>query len=110
IVVFAVGVGTATGGPIPLGGLQYKRDDSDRLVYSRLNEPLLREIAQAGQGEACHVRQGALAVQKIKSGVDRLEKRAIERRSYSDFESYFQWLLAPAMVLFLLSQIPNKKK
>lgn len=110
IVVFAVGVGAATGGPIPLGGLQYKRDASDRLVYSRLNEPLLRAIAQAGQGEACHVRQGASALQTIKTGVDRLEKRAIERRAYSDFESYFQWLLAPAIVLFLLSQVPYKRR
>jgi Ca-activated chloride channel family protein len=108
IVVYTVGVGTEAGGPIPLGGLQYKRDASDRLVHSSLNEPLLRAIAEAGQGESCHIRQGASAIQTIKEGVDRLEKRAVERRSYSDFESYFQWLLAPAILLFLLSQLPYK--
>lgn len=109
IVVYTVGVGTEAGGPIPLGGLQYKRDASDRLVHSSLNEPLLRAIAEAGQGEASHIRQGATAIQTIKIGVDRLEKRAVERRSYSDFESYFQWLLAPAIVLFLLSRLPCKR-
>lgn len=106
IVTFAVGAGTPTGGPIPAGygseGGAYKRDDQGAIVRTRLDEALLQKLATAGGGAAYRVTQGDVAVQAIRREVGRLEKRALEVRSFTEFESYFQWFLLPAFLLLAL--------
>lgn len=105
IVVLAVGAGTAAGGPIPLpegSGESYKRDENGALVRSRMNEGLLQQLAAKGGGAAYLLTQGDAAVQAIRREVDRLQKRNMEVRSFSEFESYFQWFLLPAFLLLAL--------
>lgn len=110
VVVFAVGAGTTQGGPIPIGGRQYKRDEAGGLVRTRLNESLLRAIAAEGHGSAYNVSQGRTAINALDTEVDQMEKRARTLRSYADFESHFQWLLAPAIFLLLLAQLPFRNQ
>jgi len=106
IVTFAVGAGTPTGGPIPTKysgeGGQYKRDESGDIVRTRMDEVLLQKLAAAGGGAAYRITQGDAAVQAIRREVGRLEKRALEVRSFSEFESYYQWFLLPAFLLLAL--------
>lgn len=102
-VILAVGAGTAEGGPIPTSdweGSQYKRDDKGDIVRSRLNEDLLRKIAIAAHGQAYAIGQNERAVASIKREISGLEKRALEVRSFSEMESYYQWFLFPGL-LFL---------
>jgi Ca-activated chloride channel family protein len=47
--IFTVGTGSATGAPIPEGG-SYKRDAKGRVVLSRLDEKVLRELAESTGG------------------------------------------------------------
>lgn len=102
--IFAVGAGTAAGGPIPLGpGVQgFKRDADGEVVRTRLNETLLHDLAQAGGSQAMYVGQGDAAVEALRQAVDQLEKHEVEMRSFTEFESYFQWLLLPALLLLAL--------
>lgn len=103
IVILAVGAGTAAGGPIPMGvagsGTLYKRDEAGEIVRSRLEFNLLREIARSGGGVAYRLTQDEAAISAIKREVDRLEKREMQVRSFTEFESYFQWFLLPAFLL-----------
>lgn len=114
IVICTIGAGTVDGGPIPMGNSdfsEYKRDDNGEVVRTRLNEQLLQQLAQAGGGQAFHIRQGDAAVGTIQRIVGGLEKREITLRSYTEFESYFQWFLLPALLLLLLDTwIPFYKK
>jgi Ca-activated chloride channel family protein len=109
IVVFALGAGTTQGGPIPIGGRQYKTDEDGGLIRSKLNASLLQALAAAGGGSAYTISQGDAAIRAIDAAVDTMEKRTLAVRSYSDFESYFQWLSAPAIVLLLVAQLPFKR-
>lgn len=105
LVILAVGAGTEAGGPIPeagAGGSQYKRDESDAIVRTRLDWSQLHKIAAEGGGAAFLLSQGDAAVQAIRKEVDQLQKREIELRSFSEFESYFQWFLLPAFLLLAL--------
>lgn len=104
IVIFGVGAGTAAGGPIPLapGGVSgYKRDMDNEVVRTSLNETLLRDLARAGGGQAYNLSQGDAAIGAIRNAVDQLQKREVEVRSFTEFESYFQWLLLPALLLLV---------
>lgn len=106
VILFAVGAGTPTGGPIPMGvsgeGDVFKRDEAGEIVRTRMDEALLQKLAAAGGGVDYRVTQGDAAVAAIRREVDRLQKREHEVRSFSEYDSYFQWFLFPAFLLLVL--------
>lgn len=114
IVICTVGAGTTDGGPIPIGNSEfseYKRDEDGEVVRTRLNEQLLHEIARAGGGQSFPIKQSDTAIKALKKMVGGLEKREITMRSYTEFESYFQWFLLPALLLlFVDTWIPFYRK
>ena len=101
--IFTVGVGTADGAPIPLPGGGFKKDRAGRMVLSRLDEPLLKDLARAGQG--AYVRSGggnqdlvALYEGELKG---RLQAAEDGLRRDKVWDERYQWPLAAAFVLFL---------
>lgn len=105
IVIFPVGAGTAEGGPIPTADSEfseYKRDEDGEQVITKLNESLLHDIAQAAGGRVFNVGKGDAAISALKREIDGLEKRDIAVRSFSEFESYYQWFLLPGLLLLVL--------
>ncbi|MBL7825059.1 MAG: VWA domain-containing protein [Saprospiraceae bacterium] len=104
-VVYAVGAGTTAGGPIPNSENsegQFKRDEQNNLVRTKMNEIALSKIALAGGGGVLNVSQGDAAIQKLKHEVAGLGKRTVSIKSFSSYESWYQWFLLPALVLFFL--------
>jgi Ca-activated chloride channel family protein len=111
--VYAVGAGTATGGPIPAGAFgesQFKKDEKGEVVRTKLNEKLLHELALAGGGQAFNLGQGERAIGALRRAVEDLQKREIEVRSLSEFESWYRWFLLPALLLLLLERLISFKK
>jgi len=105
--IFAVGIGSDTGEPIPLrdeaGEIEgYKKDSSGKVVLTRLNEEPLRAVAEATGG--LYVRASeTLGLDRILDEINRMEKKELEggvRVLYEDRYSYFVW---PAL-LFLIAQ------
>ncbi len=106
-VICTVGVGTPKGGPIPIdgfGGNQYKRDEQGEVVTTKLDGALLEKIARAGNGSSYNISQDDRAINALRREVDRLQKRTVEVRSFTEFESYYQWLLLPAILLLAAEQ------
>jgi len=100
--IMALGVGTQSGGPIPIGeweGSTFKRDDKGNVVITRLNEDLLRQIADAGGGLSLNISQNDRAVAAIKQEIAKVEKRVVATRSSNELESWYQWFLLPALLL-----------
>jgi len=110
IVVYPVGIGTLSGGPIPKGDSQYKRDNNGEIVRTRLNETLLRKIAHASNSQVLNISQGDKAVAILRRDVDGLQKRQMEVRSFAEFESWYQWFLIPAFLLLLVEALISFKK
>ena len=110
IVLFAIGAGTTQGGPIPIGGGQYKRESDAKIIRTKMDYPLLQKMARAGRGASFKLKNRDKAIEAIDREVDRLEKRKIAIRSYREFDSYFQYFLLPALIfLFLYEFLPLKK-
>lgn len=102
--VFTIGVGTEKGELIPVktsAGTSYKVDKSGQFVKSKLNIQLMQDIANAGGGEAYLLNQGKELIKDIKTQLEKLEKQEVEQRSFSEFESYFQYFLFLG-ILFLV--------
>ena len=72
--VFILGIGSAKGAPIPLGGGDYMKDESGNVVITALNENMCRQVAQAGSGTYIHVDNSSDAQEKLNSELSKLQK------------------------------------
>lgn len=103
--VFTIGVGTSEGARIPVvvnGKRVYKTDKSGQAVTSALNVEILKEIADAGGGKYYGLDQTMSALKMLDNDIDKLEKREVEQRSFTDYNSYFQYFLCLAILIFVL--------
>lgn len=105
MVIYPVGVGSVDGGTIPIienGIPGFKRDENGAIVRTRLDEAGMIKMAAAGGGRYFSASLGDASVQAIKREIDALPKRALEVRSQSSYETYFQWFLLPGLLLLLI--------
>ncbi len=103
IIAFTIGVGTKEGGLIPYnfnGRRDYLRNPSNgQPVRTRLKEDLLRQMAKDGNGNYFHIREGDAILKALKNKLDQLEKREMEIRAFSEYNSYYQYFLAIGLLL-----------
>jgi Ca-activated chloride channel family protein len=103
VVVYAFGVATPDGGPVPIPGTgELKRESDGSVVISRLNEEVLERLARATGGSYLRVTSAAADPAPIVGRIDRMEKRTIESQSLSTREERFQWPLALAALALLV--------
>ncbi len=105
--LYAIGVGTPDGVPIPIrderGNVSdYKRDERGEVVMTRLAEPLLAELARAGGGQYYRASRGAIELERVFEDINRLEKRQLESREFSLYKDRYQWFLGFAILLMML--------
>lgn len=106
MLIFTVGVGTVQGGliPIEIAGFQdYKKDKSGKTIRTAINEQMLADLATAGGGEYYNISDGEKIVTALQERIEKIEKREFETRSFTDFESHFQWFIALAL-LFIIAE------
>ena len=101
VVVFALGIGTPEGSPIPLGG-DFKRDEAGKVVITRLHEDTLEPMARATGGAYLRVTSAATDPTPILRRIDRLEKRTLESETMTTREERFQWPLLLAVAALVL--------
>ncbi len=106
VLLFAAGVGTEFGGPIPVyrGGQQigFKTDASGQEVTSRLQEGVLRDIA----GNDGLVRLGTgNGLAEISARLDRLDRAVFDAEQFETSAARFQWPLAFGLFLLLAERL-----
>ncbi|MEL6924717.1 MAG: VWA domain-containing protein [Bacteroidota bacterium] len=113
LLIFTVGVGTAEGGFIPTrvaGRPDYKRDNSGNPVRSQLNEEMLQQLADAGNGAYFRLSESDKIEPALRERIDKVEKRELEQRSFNEYESYFQYFIGLALIFILLEFVISYRK
>lgn len=110
VLVYTVGTGTPSGGPIPLrdadGSMRgYKKDGEGRVVTSRLDRAGLAAIAAAGEGRFLLASATLGGSRRLAEEIDRMEKADLSSRIVTTYRERFQWPLLPALVLILLEAL-----
>ena len=101
--VYVLGVGSTQGAPIPIPGTgDYMLDNTGNTVMSALNEPMCREVAQAGGGTFIHVENNSRAQDLLDAELDKLSKKEIDSTVYSDFDEQFRAFGILALLLLIL--------
>ena len=108
MVIFTVGVGTNEGGFIPMNYGQredYVRDANGQPVRTKINEELLNTLAINTTGEYFSYAQQEEIPDLLADRIARLEKKQVEQRSFTEFESYFQYFLFAGILLLIIELI-----
>ena len=109
IQIDVIGVGTAQGGKIPLGGGQYLRDLEGNDVVTKLNSEAASQIAEAGNGVYVNA-SDINALQTLQKSLDTLKKSEFEKVSYKmSAEQFplFAWIAIAFLILDII--VMNKK-
>ena len=113
IVIYAIGVGTPNGTPIPVySGNQrsFRKDRQGNVVITKLNEKILQEITNAGNGSYVRATNNRLGLNMLFSRISAMEKKEMETRIYSEYNEKFQYMIGLALILILFDFIFLERK
>lgn len=105
--VNVVGIGSTQGAPVPLqeGSSRMRTDSEGKIVMSKLNEEMGRNIAKAGKGIYTPVDNTNRALNDLIKALDELEKHQIEGVAYSEYDEKFQifaWIMFALLLIDIL--------
>ena len=107
-VVHAIGMGSEEGAPIPVYENRaitgYRKDADGTVVVTRINEPMLRELAAAGGGIYVRATNRQSEFDEIFREISTMEKKEFGARVFTDYEDRFQIMLGISL-LFLLAEL-----
>lgn len=101
--VLSLGIGTEAGAIIPDGKGAFVKDERGAVVLSKLNDSTLRELAEKTDGRYTDASAWVDLAQLIESTVDQGRRGEFKETSRVRLAERFQWPLAAALALFLLS-------
>lgn len=114
IKIFTVGVGTDKGGPIPesINGVtaDYRRDEDNNIVLTKMNEEMLKKIAEAGNGRYYRLGTGKEEVAAILKELGKINTKEAEEVVFTDFDDHFVLLLALACIILLIEWWISERK
>jgi Ca-activated chloride channel family protein len=113
IVVHTIGMGLPQGALIPdfsNGQKGYKKDNKGNTIVTKLDEPMLQRIAQAGKGIYIRANNTQVGLNTLFSEVNKMEKTEMESQIYADYDDKFQYFIALALFLILLDFILLERK
>ncbi len=102
--VFAVGVGSAQGGPVPADSAEapepYHRDHIGRVVISRLEEGELRRVAESSGGVFARWDRPE-EIRALVAGLGEVKARTLGARKSNERADRYQWPLGLALMLLV---------
>jgi Ca-activated chloride channel family protein len=114
IPVFVVGIGSASGEPVPEYSEQgdmtgYLKSKDGKTVMSRLNDNLLQSIAQKTDGQYISLQAGG-SLEEMRDFVKRLQKQQFESALYTQYDEQYAVLLWPAFLLLMAATMLDERR
>lgn len=104
--IFTIGVGKSKGAPIPIkhNGVveSLKKDAQGEVVISRLNQKVLEDIADEGNGEYIDGTNTEEAVNRMKELLNQMDKTEFEAKQFAEYKDQFQWFLGAGLLFLFL--------
>ena len=109
IKVFAIGVGSPEGKPIPMNG-ELLKDKDGEIVVSRLDEAVLQEIAAEGNGAYVRAGNSEFGLNPIIDDLRKLEDEKYSSVVFEEYDEQFMYFLAIALVFFVLEMLVGDRR
>ncbi|MBQ5879849.1 MAG: VWA domain-containing protein [Alistipes sp.] len=107
--IYTIGIGTPEGAPISIGG-DFIRDEKGEMVVSKLNEEMLRKIADITDGLYVRSSLKSIGLDEIVERIEEMEKSELSTIRFEEFDEQYRWLVILAVVLLLIEFILLDKR
>ncbi len=109
IKVYAIGIGTPEGAPIAVGD-DFMRDEKGEIVVTRLDEPVLEQLALVTGGAYIRADNNSLGLKEIIDRINKTEKQKLTSMVFEEYNEQYQYLVAVALFLLLLEGFVMARK
>lgn len=114
IKVFAIGMGSPDGAPIPVYNnnavVGFKQDKNGRTVVTKLDQEQLTAIADAGNGRFIRASTSDDGVSTVMKEIVALDKKEFKAKMYTDYENQFQYFIALTLLFLILEFLLGEMK
>ena len=107
--VFAIGVGSPEGKPIPMDG-ELLKDKDGEIVVTRLDETVLQDVAQAGNGVYVRAGNSEFGLNPIIDNIKRMEDERYSSVVFEEFDEQFMYFLGIALFFFVLEMLVGDRR
>lgn len=114
IKIITLGVGSSEGAPIPVrkGNMVdgFKKDRQGNIVLTKLNEPLMQELAEAAGGNYYNINGGKQVVDDVYDVIDGLDKTKDGDYTFTEYANHFQLFLGIGVLLLIIEFFLSDRK
>ena len=115
IKIYTIGMGLDEGAPIPLYNKYgkktgYKKDKDGNIIITKLDDNILRQSAEIGDGLYVRASNSNVGLDKIYEDINKTEKSEIESNVFTDYEDQFQWFVGAAILLLIIEILLSSGK
>ena len=107
--VFTIGVGSPEGKPIPMDG-ELLKDKDGEIVVTRLDEKVLQDVAQAGNGVYVRAGNSEFGLNPIIDNIKRMEDERYSSIVFEEFDEQFMYFLGIALFFFVLEMLIGDRR
>lgn len=115
IMIHTIGFGSLEGAPIPVrdetGTLTaYKEDSRGQIVVSRLDEAILRQLAETTEGRYIYAGAGGEAIAELAATINRLEGSERTREFETEQIERFPWFVGVALLALVTELLIGERR
>ncbi len=107
--VFTIGVGSPEGKPIPMNG-ELLKDKNGDIVVTRLDESVLQDVAEAGNGVYVRAGNSEFGLNPIIDDIKRMDDEKYSSIVFEEYDEQFMYFLAIALFFFVLEMLVGDRK
>jgi Ca-activated chloride channel family protein len=110
IFVHTLGMGLSKGGPIPIynkygNRTGYRKDRNGKTIVSKLNEDLLQQLSNAGEGTYVRANNSKAGLSTLFAEINKMEKKEIGTMVFTEYKDRFQLFIGIAFLLLIIDLI-----
>ena len=108
IYIHTLGMGLTKGGPIPIynkygSTSEFRKDREGNTIITKLNEPMLQEIAQVGMGTYVRANNSKSGLSILFDEINKMKKKEIGTMIFTDYKDRFQIFIGMSLFLLILN-------
>ncbi len=107
--VFTIGVGSPEGKPIPMDG-ELLKDKDGEIVVTRLDEKVLQEVAQAGNGVYVRAGNSEFGLNPVIDDIKKMDDEKYSSIVFEEFDEQFMYFLGIALFFFVLEMLVGDRR
>lgn len=107
--VFTIGVGSPEGKPIPMNG-ELLKDKNGDIVVTRLDEAVLQEVAEAGNGLYLRAGNSEFGLNPIIDDIRKMDDEKYSSIVFEEFDEQFMYFMAIALFFFVVEMLVGDRR